>query len=74
MQELFTRSQRRMFSASDDSAMMKQVQATHAPDGREVDVTPILSIIEDIFRRATATPSNIDGVPNVNFNLIFLCC
>ncbi|KAL9434092.1 hypothetical protein AB3S75_028847 [Citrus x aurantiifolia] len=62
MQELFTRSQRRMFAASDDSAMMKQVQATHAPDGREVDVTPILSIIEDIFRRAT--PSDIDGVLN----------
>ncbi|GAY69352.1 hypothetical protein CUMW_271280 [Citrus unshiu] len=55
----------RMISASDDSAkMMKQVLANHAPAGHEVDVRPILSIIEDIFRRATATPSNIDGVPN----------
>ena len=65
----------RMISASDDSAkMMKQVLANHAPAGHEVDVRPILSIIEDIFRRATATPSNIDGVPNVNFNLILLYC
>lgn len=63
MQEAITRSGRRMFSASDDSAMLKQVQATHAPDGREVDVRPILSIIEDIFRRAT--PSGIDEVVNV---------
>ncbi|XP_052180696.1 protein SIEVE ELEMENT OCCLUSION B-like [Diospyros lotus] len=53
------RSERRMFSASDDSAMMKQIQATHAPDGREVDAKPILLVIEDILRRAT--PS-IDGV------------
>ncbi|KAK9203762.1 hypothetical protein WN943_014018 [Citrus x changshan-huyou] len=59
------RSDLRMISASDDSAkMMKQVLANHAPAGHEVDVRPILSIIEDIFRRATATPSNIDGVPN----------
>ncbi|KAL9438513.1 hypothetical protein AB3S75_024226 [Citrus x aurantiifolia] len=59
------RNDRRMISASDDSAkMMKQVLANHAPDGHEVDVRPILSIIEDIFRRATATPSKIDGVPN----------
>ncbi|KAH9776517.1 protein SIEVE ELEMENT OCCLUSION B [Citrus sinensis] len=60
MQEVLARSKGRMLSATDDSAMMKQVQASHAPDGREVDVRPILSIIEDIFRRAT--PSTIDGV------------
>ncbi|PKI66640.1 hypothetical protein CRG98_012982 [Punica granatum] len=51
----------RMFSASDDTAMMKQIQATHTPDGRVVDVGPILSIIEGIFRRAA--PS-IDSVLN----------
>ncbi|KAK4778646.1 hypothetical protein SAY86_006174 [Trapa natans] len=55
------RSTARPFSASDDSAMMKQIQATHAPDGRTVDVGPILSIIEGIFSHAA--PS-IDDVLN----------
>lgn len=48
-----------MFAASDDSAMMKQIQATHTPDGREVDVKPILGLIESLFRHATP---GIDGV------------
>ncbi|KAJ7945781.1 Protein SIEVE ELEMENT OCCLUSION B [Quillaja saponaria] len=54
------RKERRMFSTSDDNAMMKQVQATHAPDGREVDVKPILYIIEDILQYVTTAPT-IDG-------------
>lgn len=62
MQDVVSKSERRMFSASDDSTMMKQVQATHTPDGREVDVKSILKIIEDILHRAT--PS-IDGVLSV---------
>lgn len=62
MQQL-TKSDRWMFSASDDSTMMKQIQATHAPDGREFDVTSIIYIIEDIMRHAT--PS-IDAVLNVH--------
>lgn len=61
MQQLI-KSDRRMFSSSDDGAMMKQIQATHLPDGREVDVNPILQIIEDILSRAI--PS-IDGVLHV---------
>ncbi|KAK9277623.1 hypothetical protein L1049_007169 [Liquidambar formosana] len=44
-----------MFSSSDDAAMMKQIQATHAPDGREVDVKPLLQIVEGILRRAAPT-------------------
>ncbi|XP_059657212.1 protein SIEVE ELEMENT OCCLUSION B-like isoform X1 [Cornus florida] len=44
--------ERRMFSTNDDSAMMKQIQATHSPDGREVEVKPILTVIEDILNRA----------------------
>ena len=52
------KSDHRMFSASDDSTMMKQIQATHAPDGRELDVKPFLHIIEDILRRANPI---IDG-------------
>ncbi|KAK7302171.1 hypothetical protein RJT34_13052 [Clitoria ternatea] len=43
------RKERRMFSTSDDSAMMKQVQATHAPDGREIDVKPILQVVDEIL-------------------------
>ena len=49
------RGDRRMFAASDDSTMLKQIQGTHAPDGREVDVRPILDVVEDVFRRATPT-------------------
>lgn len=41
-----------MFATSDDNAMLRQVQATHAPDGREFNVKPLLYIIEDIFQRA----------------------
>jgi hypothetical protein len=62
MQQQLMKSDRRMFSASDDNAMMKQIQATHSPDGREVDVKPILGIIEDILGRAL---SSIDGVLQV---------
>lgn len=47
-----SRGDRHFFSSSDDNAMMKQIQGTHAPDGREVDVKPFLHIIEDIFKRA----------------------
>jgi len=46
------RRERSMFSSSDDTAMMKQIQATHAPDGREFSVKPLLHIVEDIFLRA----------------------
>lgn len=44
-----------MFSSSDDNVnvLAMQIQATHAPDGREVDVRPLLRIIEEIFKRAT---------------------
>ncbi|XVE67805.1 hypothetical protein DITRI_Ditri09bG0018000 [Diplodiscus trichospermus] len=42
-----------MLSMSDDNVMMKQILATHAPDGRDVDVRPLLSLVEDILNRAT---------------------
>ncbi|KAI6686631.1 hypothetical protein NL676_032544 [Syzygium grande] len=44
--------ERLMFSSSDDNAMLKQIQATHAPDGREVDVGDLLHVIEEIFQHA----------------------
>ncbi|KAI9108739.1 hypothetical protein K1719_020044 [Acacia pycnantha] len=43
-----------LFATSDDTAMMKQIQATHAPDGREVDVKPIIHIVEEILIHSIA--------------------
>ncbi|XP_011014351.1 PREDICTED: uncharacterized protein LOC105118161 [Populus euphratica] len=42
-----------MLTMSDDNVMMKQIVGTHAPDGREVDVKPLLHLVEDILKRAT---------------------
>ncbi|CAN1188013.1 Protein SIEVE ELEMENT OCCLUSION B [Linum perenne] len=42
-----------MLMMSDDNVMMKQITATHTPDGREVDVHPLLVLVEDILNRAT---------------------
>lgn len=47
------RRDRSMVSISDDNMMMRQIQATHAPDGREVDVKPLFNLVEDILNRAT---------------------
>ncbi|KAE8681409.1 hypothetical protein F3Y22_tig00111330pilonHSYRG00629 [Hibiscus syriacus] len=51
-----------MFAVSDDSAMIKQIQSTHAPDGRLVNVNPILHIIDNILRHITP---NIDHALNI---------
>ncbi|TXG56163.1 hypothetical protein EZV62_017476 [Acer yangbiense] len=42
-----------MFATSDDNVMLKQVEATHAHDGRQFVVKPLLDIIEDIFHSAS---------------------
>ncbi|KAK3413104.1 protein SIEVE ELEMENT OCCLUSION B [Eucalyptus grandis] len=57
MQRLIKGGDRSMITMSDDTAMMKQVTDTHAPDGREVDVKPLLLLVEDILNRATLTAS-----------------
>ena len=44
---------RSMITMSEDNTMMKQIQATHAPDGREFDVRPLFQLVEDILNRAT---------------------
>ncbi|KAJ6751406.1 hypothetical protein OIU85_001892 [Salix viminalis] len=44
---------RSMLAMSDDSVMIKQIVGIHAPDGREVNVKPLLHLIEDILKRAT---------------------
>lgn len=38
---------------SDEDLMMKQVEATHAPDDREFEVELLLNLVEDILDRAT---------------------
>lgn len=51
-----------MFSTSDDIVMMKQIQATHVPDGMGVEVNSILAVlttIEDVLRLSTP---NLPGV------------
>lgn len=52
--------ERRMFSTSDDNAMMKQVVATHVPDGRDVEVRLILDVVEDVLQHATPTIVMVD--------------
>ncbi|KAE8696168.1 hypothetical protein F3Y22_tig00110676pilonHSYRG00156 [Hibiscus syriacus] len=42
-----------MLGMSEDNVMMNQILATHAPDGREIDVRPLLYLVEDILNRAT---------------------
>ncbi|GMJ12500.1 hypothetical protein HRI_004919200 [Hibiscus trionum] len=56
-QQLMRSSERRMFLASDDGALMKQIQSAHSPDGRFIDVKPILRIIDNVLRHLTP---NID--------------
>ncbi|KAG6741658.1 hypothetical protein POTOM_054935 [Populus tomentosa] len=53
MNQQLIRSDRSMITMSDDNVMMKQIVETHAPDGREVDVKPLLHLVEDILKRAT---------------------
>ncbi|KAI4343680.1 hypothetical protein L6164_011000 [Bauhinia variegata] len=48
--------ERSIFPTPDDTAMMKQVRATHAPDGREIVVNPIIQLIEGILIHAIAKP------------------
>ncbi|KAG5537019.1 hypothetical protein RHGRI_024455 [Rhododendron griersonianum] len=59
MQQLIKSDRRMSFSASDDSTMMKQIQSTHSPDGREVDVKPILHVIEDVLHRANPSIESV---------------
>ena len=56
---------------SDDNMMVKQIQATHAPDGREFDVRPLYQLVEDILNRATlAVDPSISVKHYYNFLLI----
>lgn len=43
------------FFSSDDSGLTKQIVATHAPDFDELDVRPVLDIVEQILHLARPT-------------------
>lgn len=47
-----SRAIRHIFSASDDTVMIKQIRATHAPIDGHVDVRPLLNVVQDIFHRS----------------------
>jgi Sieve element occlusion N-terminus len=47
------RGERHLFTSSDDSIVMKQIKATHSPDGRDFDIRPLMHVVEDALRRAT---------------------
>ncbi|CDP15098.1 unnamed protein product [Coffea canephora] len=48
-----------MFSASYDTAILKQIEKTHDPESRELEIRPILHIIEAILQHISLS---IDGV------------
>ncbi|KAJ0113606.1 hypothetical protein Patl1_02887 [Pistacia atlantica] len=56
------RGDRGMVAMSDDNIMMKQIIATHTPDGREVDVKPLFFLVQDILNRATFQADIPEGV------------
>ncbi|CAH1437735.1 unnamed protein product [Lactuca virosa] len=58
-----------IFSASDDNVIMKQVLDTHLPDGTDVDVKPLLDIVEDILRYATINSAEHTDVGKVEGKL-----
>ncbi|KAL7149182.1 hypothetical protein ABFS83_05G022600 [Erythranthe nasuta] len=51
------------FFSSDDNALTKQIQGTHAPDVQELDVKPLLAIVEDIMRLATPASHDTNLIP-----------
>ncbi|XP_050270978.1 protein SIEVE ELEMENT OCCLUSION B-like [Quercus robur] len=50
------RGDRSMLTLSDDNVLVSHILGSHSPDGRDVDVKPLLRLVEDILRRATLTP------------------
>ncbi|KAI7996509.1 Protein SIEVE ELEMENT OCCLUSION B [Camellia lanceoleosa] len=54
-----------------NDAMMKQIQATHAPDGCEVDVKALIHVIEDIMHCSTLPIPGL-GLPPVSTSQVQL--
>ena len=62
-QQLIRNDRGSMLMMSDDNVVMKQIVETHAPDGREVDVKPLLHLVEDILKRATLQIDTVSYQP-----------
>ncbi|KAL3511370.1 hypothetical protein ACH5RR_030771 [Cinchona calisaya] len=60
--------ERHISSTSDDTAIIKQILSTHAPDGREFDVKPLLIIIQDIVSCANRTSHAVGGQSHDHIN------
>lgn len=57
-----SKASRHIFSASDDTAMTKQILATHAPIDGHIDIRPLLNVVQDIFERAASLiPAIVQG-------------
>ncbi|KAJ6424003.1 hypothetical protein OIU84_024889 [Salix udensis] len=52
-QQLIKSDRGNMLAMSHDNVMMKQIVGTHAPNGIEVDVKPLLHLVKEILTRAT---------------------
>ena len=48
-----------MLTMSDDNALVGHILGSPTPDGRDIDVKPLLHLVEDILRRATLTPETL---------------
>ncbi|GJS64545.1 sieve element occlusion B-like protein [Tanacetum coccineum] len=59
-----------IFSASDDNVIMQQVAGTHLPDGTDVDVKPLLHIVEDILRHSTINADPVSSGPHTNRDIL----
>ncbi|XP_059452792.1 protein SIEVE ELEMENT OCCLUSION B-like isoform X2 [Corylus avellana] len=80
MQQLIKSDRGNMLTLSDDNWMVKQIQAAHTPDGRVVEIGPLLSLVEDILNRATlpaalittGAQSQIDSLEQKTYQTNFL--
>ncbi|KAK6114796.1 hypothetical protein DH2020_007065 [Rehmannia glutinosa] len=55
------RGERRQRLINDDNALIKQIKATHSPDGRDFDCKPVFRMSEEIFNLAMAEAKQIGG-------------
>lgn len=72
MQQLNRGERNSVFSASDDNVIIKQVVDTHLPDGLDVDVKPLVHIVEDIFRHSTIHATVNDDSTSMVLLLFFM--
>ncbi|KAI4299763.1 hypothetical protein L6164_033191 [Bauhinia variegata] len=62
-------------TASDDGAIMNQVQATHAPHGRQIVVDPLIDITDQILVQAIAcSTGDVHVCSFLFFNVCFFGC